>query len=58
MITSNGVHKLGRIAIVCVVTICLTVLYTMNPNIDPDIIEKILFVPLAYIAVKGSGKIQ
>ena len=55
MITSDGMHKMGRIIIVCMVTICLTVLYVMNPDIDPDIIEKILFIPLAYIAVKGSG---
>ena len=55
MITSDGMHKMGRIIIVCIVTICLTVLYTMNPDINADIVEKILFIPLAYIAVKGSG---
>ena len=55
MVTSDGVHKLGRIVIVCIVTICLTVLYTLNPTIDPDIIERILVIPLAYIAIKGSG---
>ena len=55
MITLDGTHKLGRIIIVCVVTICLTVLYILNPDIDPDIVEKILFIPIAYIAIKGSG---
>jgi len=55
MITSDGIHKMGRIIIVCIVTICLTALYITNPDIDPDIVEKILFIPLAYIAVKGSG---
>lgn len=52
---TDGMHKLGRIIIVCIVTICLTVLYTINPTIDPDIIERILVIPLAYIAIKGTG---
>ena len=56
MIT-DGIHKIGRLLIVCIVTVCLTVLYAVNPDINPDIIEKILIISLAYIAIKGTGKI-
>lgn len=55
MMNTDGMHKLGRIVIVCIVTICLTIKYTINPTIDPDIIERILVIPLAYIAIKGTG---
>ena len=56
MTKTDEAHKLGRIIITLVVTICLTTLYWLNPDINPDIIEKILILPLAYVIVKGTGK--
>lgn len=54
--TIDAIYKFGRIILASILTICLTVLYYFNPDINPELIQYLLVVPGGYVLGKTVEK--